>query len=137
MRTEIYNCIQSRGIPAIISNTINPPEEDMMNIYNYTNYDMTYTLIDNIPRKKVIIYPFQWFTVRRLKHNQHALISVLKDDTFNSFINIRIDRPFIKNKLTIFASKHNPYQFAPGTLGIFERLYIKYLLHKGVQIYID
>jgi len=134
MRTEIYNCLQARWVPPIICGTEDRPhEEEMMSIFNFTNYDILYTLVSTSPIKRIIVYPFQWFSITRLAHDQHALITALD----GSELYMKITRPSVTNKLIILVSHTNQYKYAPGTLGKLEKLYIEYLLKRGMLLFVD
>lgn len=135
MRKELYNCIQARWLPTIASKPLDKPDtEELMYIINFTNYDILYALMEGIEVvRKIIIYPYQCYSVRRIKNNQYAVLTVYDGHG----INIRIDRKLITNRLITLVSSKNPYKYAPGVLGWLERKYIEHLLPKSDFIHLD
>lgn len=136
MRREIYNCVQARWLGSIVDNAEKPlPGEELMNVINFTNYDITYTLVEDLVIvNRVIIYPFKCCSLKRIKHNQHVILSIYDDDYR---VSIKITRKSINNKLVTLASTKNPYKYAPGFLGMLERFYIEYLISKSDLLYLD
>lgn len=135
MRKELYNCLQERWLGDIVNDKLPSLKyEELMNIINFTNYDIVYTLIeDNQTLKKLIIYPFKCYQINRIKPNQYATISLYDIPS----IWIKIDRKSITNKLTIIASTKNPYTYAPGTLGWIEKKYLEHLIPKSNLLFFD
>jgi hypothetical protein len=134
MRLELYNLTQARWLPSVVDDSPpKPHSEEIMNVFNFTNYDVIYTLFDTLARKSVIIYPYECQSIRRIRPNQHAILSTYEDEN----IKIYIDRPLITNKLTTLCSRKNPYTYAPGLLGRVERKWAEHLLPKSNKIFID
>jgi hypothetical protein len=135
MRKELYNCLQERWLGDVGNDPLPIfQSEELMNVINFTNYDVIYTLIeDENVLKKIIIYPFKRHVITRIKHNQYATISLYDTPS----IWIKIDRKSITNKLTILASTQNPYKYAPGSLGWLEKKYIEYLIPKSNLLFFD
>jgi hypothetical protein len=135
MRKELYNCLQERWIE-YLGNDKMPviKKEELMNVINFTNYDVVYTLIeDDKIINRIIIYPFKCYKITRIKDEQHALMSLYDTPS----IWIKIDRKSITNKLTILVSTKNPYQYAPGTLGWLEKKYIEHFIPKSNLLFFD
>ena len=135
MRKEIYNCVQARWLGSIVDNDEKQlPGEELMNVINFTNYDITYTLVEDlIIVKREIIYPFKCCSLQRIKHNQHVVLSIYDNDKTS----IKINRKSINNKLVTLVSTKNPYKYAPGFLGMLERFYIEHLISKSDLLYFD
>lgn len=134
MRRELYNCMQARWLPYVSKEVVEfPTEEELMNVFNFTNYDVIYSLVeDGKIIKRFIIYPFKLCTIKRIKNNQYATLSLI--DKVGQIV---ITRKSIQNKLTIFVSRHNQYQYAPGTLGWIEKKYMEHLLPKSDLLFLD
>lgn len=134
MRLELYNINQARWLPRIIKpESVVDHEEELMSIFNFTNYDITYTLVEDIPIMSVIIYPFKTYLIRRLKTNQHAILG----EPTNRIPRMIVSRKDIKNKLVVLTSHRNPYKFAPGFLGNVEGAWARYLIPRGDIITTD
>lgn len=134
MRLELYNLTQSRWLPSVLDDSPPRPNSDeIMNVFNFTNYDVIYTLFDTMANKSMIIYPYKCQSIRRIRPDQHAILTTYEDPT----INIYIDRPLITNKLTTLCSRKKPYTYAPGALGYVEKKWAEHLIPKSNKIFID
>lgn len=135
MRKEIYNCVQARWLGSIVDNPEKIlPGEELMNVINFTNYDIVYVLVEDLTIvNREIIYPFKCCSLKRIKHNQHVVLSIYD----NNKTSIKITRKSINNKLVTLVSTKNPYKYAPGFLGILERFYMEYLISKSDLLYFD
>jgi hypothetical protein len=135
MRKELYNCLQERWLSDYANDKLPGINyEELMNVINFTNYDIVYTLMEEEQIvKRLIIYPFKCYKIKRITPNQYATISLYDKPS----IWIKINRKSITNKLTIIASTENPYTYAPGTLGWIEKKYIEYLIPKSNLLFFD
>ena len=135
MRKELYNCLQERWLGDYANDKLPKLKyEELMNVINFTNYDVVYTLIEGEHTlKKIIIYPFKCHKIKRIKPDQYATISLYDIPS----IWIKIDRKTITNKLTVIASTKNPYKYAPGTLGWLEKKYIEHVISKSNLLFFD
>ena len=157
MRNEIYNCLQARWLPELTRDKLPSVDtEELMTLVNFTNYDLTYTMGQAGPRaadggvkpnpgrfygadgepesiKRIIIYPFERKSIRRIKHNQYATISLY--DTKSDWI--MIDRKRVTNRLITIASTRNPYTYAPGVLGWLEKKYMEHIISNSDLIFFD
>lgn len=135
MRNEIYNCLQARWLPYVIGEEQPIPQtEELMNVLNFTNYDIVYMLVeDTKPIKRMVIYPFKCHKISRIKPHQHAILSVYDTPS----IWIKVDRKLIKNKLIVLTSSINPYRYAPGVLGWIEKTYINHIIPKSELLFFN
>lgn len=133
MRKEIYNCVQARWLQGLVQENIKLDEEELMNVFNFTNYDIVYSLFDPEPIRSLIIYPFKCTSITRIKPNQYATLSLYDQPS----VQIKIDRPLIKNKLITLCSHNNPYEYAPGMLGSLEKAWANHVVWRSDKLFID